>query len=128
MDIWGSRSVLLVTVRIAESWPLRDEPGLLKCPHLRYARMGCILFIPKYRRKDFFKEARKEIGEIPRTLCEYQDVEWVKMCMNADHVHRYMRIPLKLSVSEFMGYLKGKSARMVFGRFPQMKPGRGGIT
>ena len=90
--------------------------------------MGCILFIPKYRRKDFFKEARKEIGEIPRTLCEYQDVEWVKMCMNADHVHRYMRIPLKLSVSEFMGYLKGKSARMVFGRFPQMKPGRGGIT
>ena len=45
--------------------------------------------------------------------------------MSADHVHRYVRIPPKRSVSEFMGYLQGKSARIIFDRFPQMKPGRG---
>ena len=99
--------------------------GANSLSHTRWDCRDHIIFIPKYRRKTFFKEVRKEIGDILRTLCEYQDVEWVKGSMSADHVHRYVKIPPKPSVSEFMGYLKGKSALMVFDRFPQMKQGRG---
>lgn len=93
---------------------------------LAHTRWDCsyhIIFIPKYRRKVFFKEIRKEVGEILRTLCEYKNVELVKESISVDHVHIYVKIPPKLSVSEFMGYLKGKSALMVFDRFPQMKQG-----
>jgi len=95
---------------------------------LAHTRWDCsyhIIFIPKFRRKVFFKEIRKEVGEILRTLCEYKNVELVEGSISADHVHIYVKIPPKLSVSEFMGYLKGKSALMVFDRFPQMKQGSG---
>ena len=84
-----------------------------------------IIFIPKYRRKVFFKEIRREVGEILRRLCEYKNVELVEGSISVDQVHIYVKIPPKLSVSEFMGYLKGKSALMVFDRFPQMKQGSG---
>ena len=56
-----------------------------------------------------------------RTLCEYKNVELVKGSINSDHVHMYVKIPPQLSVSEFMGYLKRKSALMVFDRFPQVR-------
>ena len=59
---------------------------------LSHTRWDCsyhIIFIPKYRRKTFFKEVRKEIREILRTLCEYKDVELVKGSISADHVHIY---------------------------------------
>ena len=95
---------------------------------LSHTRWDCsypIIFIPKYRRKAFFTEVRKEIGEILRRLCEYKSVEWVKGSIRVDHAQIYVKIPPKLSVSEFMGYLKGKSALMIFDRFPPMKPGRG---
>ena len=95
---------------------------------LSHTRWDCsyhIIFIPKYRRKVFFREIRKEIGEILRQLCEYKSVELVKGSISADHVHMYVKIPPKLSVSGFMGYIKGKSALMVFDRFPQMKQGAG---
>lgn len=57
-----------------------------------------IIFIPKFRRKTFFKEVRKEVGEILRTLCEYKNVELVKRSISADHVHMYVKIPPKLRV------------------------------
>jgi len=91
---------------------------------LAHARWDCsyhIIFIPKFRRKVFFKEIRKDVGEILRKLCEFKNVELVKGSISADHVHMYVKIPPKLSVSEFMGYIKGKSALMVFDRYPQMK-------
>ncbi len=77
---------------------------------LSHTRWDCsyhIIFIPKYRRKVFFKEIRREVGEILRTLCEYKNVELVEGSISVDHVHIYVKIPPKLSVSEFMGYLKG---------------------
>ena len=91
---------------------------------LAHTRWDCsyhIIFIPKFRRKVFFKEIRKDVGEILRKLCEFKNVELVKGSISADHVHMYVKIPPKLSVSEFMGYIKGKSALMVFDRYPQMK-------
>ena len=99
--------------------------GANSLSHTRWDCRDHIIFTPKYGRKTFFKEVRKEIGDILRTLCEYKDVELGKGSISADHVHIYVKIPPKVSVSEFMGYLKGKSALMVFDRFPQMKQGRG---
>ena len=73
-----------------------------------------ISYIPKYRRKVFFKEIRREVGEILRRLCKYKNVVLVEGSISVNHVHIYVKIPPKLSVSEFMGYLKGESALMVF--------------
>ncbi len=90
--------------------------------HTRWDCCDPIIVIPKYRRKAFFKGVRKEIGEILRRLCEYQNGEWVTGSIRRDHVPI---IPPQCSVSQCMGYLTGKSARMVCDRFPQMTPGRG---
>ena len=67
---------------------------------LAHTRWDCsyhIIFIPKFRRKVFFKEIRKDVGEILRKLCEFKNVEQVKGSISADHV---LKIPPKLSVSE----------------------------
>jgi putative transposase len=63
---------------------------------------------------------RKEIREILKTLCEYKKVEIKEGAVCADHIHLCVSIPPKLRVSEFMGYLKGKSALMIFDKHPEM--------
>ena len=73
-----------------------------------------IVFAPKFRRKVFYGEKRREIGEILRTLCNWKQVNIVEAEVCPDHVHMLVSIPPKLSVSQFMGYLKGKSAMMIF--------------
>jgi putative transposase len=72
-----------------------------------------------------FKERRKDIGAIIRKLCEYKNVELVEGSISVDHVHMYVKIPPKESVSGFMGYLKGKSALMIFDKYPEMRKGSG---
>ena len=72
-----------------------------------------IVFAPKYRRKVFFGEKRLEIGAILRSLCEWKEVEIVEAEVCSDHVHMLVSIPPKLSVSGFMGYLKGKSSILI---------------
>lgn len=57
-----------------------------------------------------FGQTKADIGEILKKLCEYKKVEIIKGAVRSDHVHLYVSIPPKLSVSEFVGYLKGKSA------------------
>ena len=68
-----------------------------------------IVFAPKYRRKVFYKEKRREVGKILRTLCEWKKVKILEAEVCPDHVHMLLEIPPKVSVSSFMGYLKGKS-------------------
>ena len=67
-----------------------------------------IVFAPKYRRKMFYGQKRREIGEILRTLCNWKKVKIVKAEVCPDHIHMLVEIPPKYSVSSFMGYLKGK--------------------
>ena len=78
-----------------------------------------IVFIPKYRKKILFGKVRKDVGEILRKLCEMKGVELIEGATRPDHVHMYVAIPPKLSVAEFVGYLKGKSALMVYDRHPE---------
>ena len=91
---------------------------------LSHTKWDCtyhIVFIPKYRRKVMYGELRKDVREIIIKLCEYKGVAIVEGSVCIDHVHLCVKIPPKLSVSEFMGYLKGKSALMLFDRHPDFR-------
>ena len=80
-----------------------------------------IVFTPKYRRKVIYNQYRDSLGEILRQLCSYKGVEIIAGHLMLDHVHMLVSIPPKLSVSSFMGYLKGKSALMMFDKYANLK-------
>ena len=80
-----------------------------------------IVFIPKYRKKQLYGRLKEDVREIISTLCKYKDVEIVEGAVCPDHVHICVSIPPKLSVSSFMGYLKGKSTLMIYDRHPELQ-------
>ncbi len=91
---------------------------------LSQTRWDCkyhIVFSPKYRRKEIYGKLKKDIGQILRELCEHKDVEIVEANACVDHIHMLVRIPPKMSVSYFMGNLKGKSTLMIFERHANLK-------
>ena len=91
---------------------------------LSHTRWNCkchIVFVPKYRRKVIYGKLRKDIGTIIRQLCAYKDVEIIEGHAMPDHIHILVKIPPKISVSSFMGYLKGKSSLMIFERFANLE-------
>ena len=92
----------------------------LSLSHTRWNCQYHIVFIPKYRRKVMYGKLRDDIREILRTLCKYKKVEIIEGGVSVDHVHLCIAIPPKLSISSFMGYLKGKSALMIFDKYPEM--------
>ena len=73
-----------------------------------------IVFAPKFRRKVIYGQIKADIGYILRKLCEEKKVEIIEAEACADHIHMLVSIPPHLSVSQFMGYLKGKSTLMIF--------------
>ena len=91
---------------------------------LSHTRWNCkyhIVFIPKYRRKEIYGKLRSDIGQIIRQLCQYKGVEIMEAHAMPDHIHMLVRIPPKIAVSNFMGYLKGKSSLMIFERHANLK-------
>ena len=91
---------------------------------LAHTKWNCnyhILFAPKYRLKIFFAEKREEVMAIMRKLCQWKGVEIIEGEICPDHVHMLVSIPPKMSVSGFMGYLKGKSSLMIFQKYGNMK-------
>ncbi|AWK44134.1 IS200/IS605-like element ISPlu5 family transposase [Photorhabdus laumondii subsp. laumondii] len=89
--------------------------------HTKWLCKYHIVFSPKYRRKVIFTRIRSRIGEILRDLCQYKGVEIIEGHLMPDHVHILVSIPPKISVSSFMGYLKGKSALMIFDKHANLK-------
>jgi len=90
---------------------------------LAHSRWNCqyhIVFIPKYRRKVMYGQVKQDMREILRKLCEYKKIEIIEGAICRDHVHLYVSIPPGMRVSDFVGYLKGKSALMIFDRHPNM--------
>ena len=79
------------------------------------------VFAPKYRRIVFYEEKRLEIREILRQLCQWKGVEIIEGEVCPDHIHMLVSIPPKMSVSGFMGYLKGKSVLLIFQKWGNMK-------
>lgn len=80
-----------------------------------------IAFTPKYRRKIVYNQYKASIQEIIKQLCSYKGVEILEGHMMPDHIHLLLSIPPKMSVLSFMGYLKGKSALMIFDRHANLK-------
>jgi len=89
--------------------------------HTKWLCKYHIVFTPKYRRKAIYNQYREDLGEILRKLCNYKGVEIIEGHLMRDHVHMLVMIPPKISVSAFMGYLKGKSALMMFDRHANLK-------
>jgi putative transposase len=80
-----------------------------------------VVFAPKYRRRAIFGKYKVEIGKILREICTRNNVEIIEANACPDHVHMLVAIPPKISVSRFMGILKGKSSLMIFDRFANLK-------
>ena len=89
--------------------------------HSKWRCQYHIVFAPKYRRKVIYGQLRKEIGEILRKLCEQKGAELIEGEACPDHIHMLVSIPPYLSVAEFIGYLKSKSALMIFDRHADMR-------
>jgi putative transposase len=79
------------------------------------------VFAPKYRRKVFFGQKRYEIGQILRELCRWKGGNLLEAEACPDHIHILVEIPPKMSVSSFMGFLKGKSSLMIYEKWGNMK-------
>lgn len=95
-----------------------------KANSLSHTKWMCkyhIVFTPKYRRKIIYNQYKQSIGQILRQLCSYKGVEILEGHLMPDHVHMLVSIPPKISVSQFMGYLKGKSALMIFDKHANLK-------
>ena len=80
-----------------------------------------IVFAPKYRRQVIYGKIKADIGQILRKLCEWKGVEIIEAEACSDHIHLLVSIPPKISVSSFMGYLKGKSSLMIFDKHANLK-------
>ena len=73
-----------------------------------------IVFAPKYRRQVIYKDIKADVGQILGILCRRKGIEIIEAECCPDYIHMLVRIPPKYSVSEIVGYLKGKSSLMIF--------------
>ena len=89
--------------------------------HTKWECKYHIVFAPKYRRQAIYKEIKADVGQILGTLCRRKGIEIIEAQCMSDHIHMLVRIPPKYSVSEIVGYLKGKSSLMIFERHANLK-------
>ena len=95
-----------------------DESSL---SHTRWDCKYHVVFAPKFRRKEIYGKIQTDIGKILRQLCDHKGVEIMEANACEDHIHMLLKIPPKMSVSSFMGFLKGKSPLMIFERHANLK-------
>ena len=89
--------------------------------HTKWMCKYHIVFTPKYRRKVIYNQYKESIRDILKQLCSYKGVDILEGELMPDHIHMLVSIPPKMSVSSFMGYLKGKSALMIFDKHANLK-------
>ena len=89
--------------------------------HTKWKCQYHIVFIPKYRKKILYGRVKNDVREIISTLCKYKDVDIIAGAVCVDHIHLSVAIPPKISIANFMGYLKGKSALMIFDKHANLK-------
>ena len=101
-----------------------DQVMKLDTDSLAHTQWNCkyhIVFAPKYRRQIIYGKIKSDIGTMLRKLCEYKGVEIIEAEACKDHIHMLVSIPPKYSVSQIMGYLKGKSSLMIFEKYANLK-------
>lgn len=109
---------LLTAKKTEEDFVMKDIQSLA---HSKWNCKYHIVFAPKYRRQIIYGKQKAEIGKILRELCERKDVEIIEANACPDHIHMLVSIPPSMSVADFVGYLKGKSALLIFDRFANLK-------
>ncbi len=97
------------------------EKDINSLEHTSWRCQYHVVFAPKYRRMAIYKDIKVDIGKILRQLCQQKGVEIIEAELCPDHVHMLLSIPPKYSVSQIMGYLKGKSSLMIFDRHANLK-------
>ena len=91
---------------------------------LAHTKWNCkyhIVFAPKYRRQIIYGKIKADIGKMLRKLCEYKQIEILEAEACKDHIHMLISVPPKYSISQIMGYLKGKSSLMIFEKYANLK-------
>ena len=99
---------------------MRDK-DINSLDHTTYRCQYHIVFAPKFRRQVIYREIKVDIGKILRQLCQQKGVEIIEAELCPDHIHMLLSIPPKYSVSQVMGYLKGKNSLMIFDRHANLK-------
>jgi putative transposase len=89
--------------------------------HTKWECKYHIVWLPKYRKKALFVELRKYLGEILRELAKQKECEVLEGHLMLDHVHVLLSIPPKYSVSQVVGFIKGKSAIQIARNFQGRK-------
>ncbi len=97
------------------------EKDINSLDHTTWRCQYHVVIAPKYRRMAIFNEIRADIGKILRQLCQQKGIEIIEAASCPDHIHMLISIPPKYSVSQIMGYLKGKSSLMIFDRHANLK-------
>ena len=89
--------------------------------HTKWECKYHVVFAPKFRRQVIYGQLKADVGKILRDLCDRKGIEIIEAELCPDHVHMLIRIPPKYSVSEILGYLKGKSSLIIFDRHANLK-------
>ena len=103
-----------------EAFIVKDK-DISSLEHTSWRCQYHIVFAPKYRRMEIYGQIKQDIGVILRKLCQQKGVEIIEARACPDHIHMLISIPPKYSVSQIMGYLKGKSILMIFDRHANLK-------
>ena len=102
----------------------RNQVVKLDTDSLAHTKWNCkyhIVFAPKYRRQIIYGKIKADIGQMLRKLCEYKQIEILEAEACKDHIHMLISVPPKYSISQVMGYLKGKSSLMIFEKYANLK-------
>ena len=89
--------------------------------HTKWKCQYHIVFIPKYRKKILYGRVRNDVREIISTLCKYKNVDIIAGAVRVDHIHLSVAVPPKISIANFIGYLKEKSILMFYDRHPELQ-------
>ena len=100
---------------------MKSNNDIASLSHSKWRCQYHIVFAPKYRRQEIYGKIKEDIGKILRNLCQQKGVEIIEAELCPDHIHMLVSIPPKLSISSFVGYLKGKSSLMIFDRHANLK-------
>ena len=104
-----------------EIFIVKRDKDISSLEHTSWRCQYHIVFAPKYRRMEIYGQIKQDIGVILRKLCQQKGVEIIEVEACLDHIHMLVSIPTKYSVSQIMGYLKGKSSLMIFDRHANLK-------
>ena len=97
------------------------EKDINSLDHTTWRCQYHVVFAPKYRRLEIYGAIKADIGKILRQLCQQKGVEIIEAEACPDNIHMLLSIPPKYSVSQIMGFLKGKSSLMIFDRHANLK-------